>query len=276
MLYFGARGMMGLTVTIYGPVKALHDGHYGNWVPNPAAMAATLIAQMRDDEGRILIAGFADDVRPLKPAEQESISHLPPIEDQLKREFGIGRTEGDESLPASFMRPSLNIRGIRSGQVGEAAANAIPIDAMISIDFRLVPDQTPPRVRAKFETFLQSKGWTIVANEPDLPTRLAHPRILQLKWESGYPAYRTDMSTPIARAVIAAASKAAQNPVAVLPMMGASVPMHLFGDIFKVPVIGLPIVNHDNNQHAANENLRLQNLWEGIETYATMMTDLSW
>ena len=59
-------------------------------------------------------------------------------------------------------------------------------------------------------------------------------------------------------------------------MMGASVPIHLFADIFKVPVIGLPIVNHDNNQHAADENQRLQNLWDGIETYATMMASLSW
>jgi acetylornithine deacetylase/succinyl-diaminopimelate desuccinylase-like protein len=59
-------------------------------------------------------------------------------------------------------------------------------------------------------------------------------------------------------------------------MMGASVPIYLFADIFKVPVIGLPIVNHDNNQHAANENQRLQNLWDGIEIYAAMLAGLSW
>jgi acetylornithine deacetylase/succinyl-diaminopimelate desuccinylase-like protein len=276
MIYFGARGTTGLTVTIYGPIKALHDGHYGNWVANPAAMAATLIAQMRDEEGRILIPGFADLVRPLTLLELEAIRNVPPIEEQLKREFGIGRTEGDEQLPSSLMRPALNIRGIRSGQVGEAAANAIPIDAVISIDFRLVPDQTPQSVRASVERFLRDKGWTLVADEPDLATRLAHGRIARLEWEPGYPGLRSDMSTPAARAVIAAASKAAQGPVAVLPMMGASVPIYLFADVFKVPVIGLPIVNHDNNQHAANENLRLQNLWDGIETYAAMLANLSW
>jgi acetylornithine deacetylase/succinyl-diaminopimelate desuccinylase-like protein len=59
-------------------------------------------------------------------------------------------------------------------------------------------------------------------------------------------------------------------------MMGGSVPIYLFADIFKVPVIGLPIVNHDNNQHAANENLRLENLWDGIDTYASMMATLRW
>jgi acetylornithine deacetylase/succinyl-diaminopimelate desuccinylase-like protein len=276
MLYFGARGIVGVQATLYGPTRALHDGHYGNWVPNPAAMAATLIAQLRDDEGRILIPGFADDVRALTPAEQAAIAQLPAVEDALKQEFGIGRSEGNEGLPASLMRPALNVRGIRSGQVGAAAANAIPIDAIVAIDFRLVPDQTPQTVRARLESFLQSKGWTIVEQEPDLAMRLAHARIVRLEWESGYPAFRSDMSTPVAKAVIAAASKAAQHPVAVLPMMGASVPIHVFADIFKVPVIGLPIVNHDNNQHAANENQKLQNLWDGIDTYAAMMASLRW
>jgi acetylornithine deacetylase/succinyl-diaminopimelate desuccinylase-like protein len=276
MLYFGARGSLGLEMTIYGPIRALHDGHYGNWAPNPATMAATLIAQMRDDEGRILIPGFADDVRPLTAAEKAAMSELPPVEDALKQQFEIGRSEGDEGLTASTMRPALNIRGIRSGQVGAVAANAIPTDAVISIDFRLVPDQTPRSIQAKFEGFLKEKGWTIVTDEPNEATRLMRPRIVRLQWESGYPGFRSDMSSPIAGAVIAAATKAAQKPVAVLPMMGASVPIYLFADIFQVPVIGLPIVNHDNNQHAANENQRLQNLWDGIETYAAMMTELRW
>jgi acetylornithine deacetylase/succinyl-diaminopimelate desuccinylase-like protein len=174
------------------------------------------------------------------------------------------------------MRPAFNIRGIRSGQVGEAAANAIPTDAEISIDFRLVPDQTPESVRAAVERFLTDKGWTIVGEEPDLATRLAHGHIARLQWEPGYPAFRSDMSTPAAKAVVATAREAAQGPVAVVPMMGASVPIYLFADVFKVPVIGLPIVNHDNNQHAANENQRLQNLWDGIETYAAMLAALNW
>jgi acetylornithine deacetylase/succinyl-diaminopimelate desuccinylase-like protein len=84
------------------------------------------------------------------------------------------------------------------------------------------------------------------------------------------------MSIPAARAVVTAARKAAQGPVAVMPMMGASVPIYLFADVFKVPVIGLPIVNHDNSQHAANENQRLQNLWDGIDTYAVMLAELTW
>jgi len=276
MIYFGARGVIGLEATIYGPIRALHDGHYGNWVPNPAAMAATLIAQMRDENGRILIPGFADGVRALTPDEQIAIRDLPAIDDALKREFGIGRSESNENLASSIMRPAVNIRGIRAGQVGESAATAIPTTAMISFDFRLVPDQSPAAVRAAVERFFQASGWTIVANEPDLATRLATPRLVRLQWEAGYPGFRTDMSAPTGKAVIAAASKATAVPLVVLPMMGASVPLYLFAEILQAPVIGLPIVNHDNSQHAANENLRLRNLWDGIDTYAAMLAELRW
>jgi acetylornithine deacetylase/succinyl-diaminopimelate desuccinylase-like protein len=276
LVYFGARGIMQVEATIYGPMRALHDGHYGNWVPNPAAMAATLLAQMRDDNGRILIPGFSDGVRAISTEEETALNNLPPVGDVLKKEFGIGRTEGSEELPASIMRPAFNIRGVRSGSVGEAAANAIPTTATISLDFRLVPDQVPAAVRAAVEHFLTARGWTLVADDPDLATRLAHPRIMKLKWDAGYPALRSDMSSPAAKAVIAAATQAAGAPVVVLPMAGGSVPLYMFADVFSAPIICLPIVNHDNNQHAANENLRLQNLWDGINTYAALMAGLNW
>jgi acetylornithine deacetylase/succinyl-diaminopimelate desuccinylase-like protein len=276
MLYFGARGIMTLEATVYGPVRALHDGHYGNWVPNPAVMAANLIAQMRDDEGRILIPGFSDGVRALTQDEQLAIRNLPVIDDELKHEFGIGRSEGGETLAMSLMRPALNVRGLRAGQVGESAANAIPTTAVIAFDFRLVPDQSPAAVRAAVERFLEARGWTVIAGEPDLATRLKSPRLVRLVWDAGYPALREDLSTPVAKAVIAAANQAASAPVLVLPMMGASVPLHVFAAALELPVIGLPIVNHDNNQHAANENLRLRNLWDGIQTYAAMMAELHW
>jgi len=223
-----------------------------------------------------LIPGFADDVRPLNAAEKAAIARLPLVEDNLKQEFGIGRTEGSEGLTASTMRPALNIRGIRSGQVGAEAANAIPVDATVSVDFRLVPDETPERIRAKLESFLKTKGWTVVTTPPDTAARLAHPRIIWLKWGGGYPALRSDMTSPAAKGVIAAAQKAAGGPVTILPMMGASVPIYLFDDQFHVPVIGLPITNHDNNQHAANENLRLRNLWDAVNLYAAMMAQLNW
>ena len=99
---------------------------------------------------------------------------------------------------------------------------------------------------------------------------------MRLQWEAGYPAFRADLSAPAGKAVIAAASKATSATVVVLPMMGSSVPLYVFAEVLQAPVIGLPIFNHDNSQHAANENLRLRNLWDGIDTYAAMLAELRW
>ncbi|WP_380877502.1 peptidase M20 [Sphingomonas sp. DBB INV C78] len=275
-VYFGARGMIGFDAMIYGPVRPVHDGHYGNWVPNPAALAASLIAEMRGEDGAIRIPGIAEKVRPLTEGERAAVAALPPVEAGLRKELEIGRSEASDGLTASTLRPALNIRGIRSGQVGAAANNAIPVDAEISIDFRLVPDLTPADVQRSTEDFLTAKGWTIVREAPDAAMRQAHPKIIKIEWEPGYPGLRTDMNLPVSRAVLKAVERSSGKPALSLPMMGGSVPIYLFEDVLKAPVIGLPIVNHDNSQHAPNENLRLQNLWDGIETYAALMADLDW
>lgn len=275
-LYFGARGVLGLNATIYGPFRPLHDGHYGNWVPNPAAMAARLIADMRDEDGTILIPGFTDTARVPGAIDQAALAALPKVEDDLIAAFGIGRSEGADGLATSLMRPTLNVRGLAAGAVGSGANSAIPAEASFSIDFRLVPDQTVEGVKASVETFLSEKGWSVVREAPDLVTRLERPRLIRLEWEPGYPGFRTDIGLPVSQAVIAAAGRAAGRPVAVLPMMGGSVPLHIFDAALRTPLIGLPIANHDNSQHAPNENLRLKNLWDGIELYAAMIGGLDW
>lgn len=275
-LYFGVRGVLGFDATIYGPIHPLHDGHYGNWVPNPAAMAARLIADMRDEDGTILIPGINDPVRSPTGTELAAIQALPPVEDALIEQFQLGRSEGSEGLTLSTQRPSLNISGIASGAVGAAAVNAIPAEARFAADFRLVPDQTVDGVKAAVEAFLDARGWTVVRETPDREMRLAHPRIIKLDWSPGYAALRTDMGLPVSQAVIAAAGKAAGRPVALIPMVGGSVPLTIFDAALKTPLIGLPIANHDDDQHAPNENLRLQNLWDGIDLYAAMIGGLDW
>ena len=205
-----------------------------------------------------------------------AIAALPPVEAGLKREYGLGRTEGGEGLTASTLRPAINVRGFRSGKVGAEATGAIPTEAQVSFDLRLVPGQSPEVVRRSVEAFLTTKDWTIVSDTPDVAMRLAHPRLIRLEWQLGYGAFRTDMDLSVSRAVIAAATRAAGRKVVVLPLLGGSDPLIIFDRVLKTPLIGLPIVNHDDSQHAPNENLRLQNLWDGIETYASMMADLYW
>ncbi len=274
-VFFGARGVAGLELTAYGPLRPLHSGHYGNWAPNPAVELVQLLASLRDEEGRILIPGFYDDVRPLTAPEQAAVAAMPPVEAGLVEELALGRTEGKGArLEARLMDPALNLRGLRSAEVGEGAANAIPTEAQASIDFRLVPDQTPQRVKERVEAFLRDKGWFVTAEAPDAATRKAHPKVLRAVWSLDYPGARTDVGLPVSKAVVTVVERAVGAPVVRVPMLGGSVPMALFVDALKKPVIGIPIVNHDNNQHGINENLRLQNLWDGIEVFAEIIADL--
>ncbi|MGH9457626.1 MAG: M20/M25/M40 family metallo-hydrolase [Thermoanaerobaculia bacterium] len=269
---FGVRGVVGLEMTVYGPARALHSGHYGNWAPNPAAMLANLLASMRDADGRVLIDGFYDAVRPLGEAERRALAAIPPVDDALRHDLALGASEaGNAPLVERLMLPALNVRGVRSGGVGAEARNAIPTEARASIDFRLVPDLTPERVRELVEAHARAEGYHIVHEPPDVATRRAHPRVVLLEWEHGYPALRTPMDLAIAREVVAAIEEARREDVVEVPHLGGSLPLYLFEEILGVPLIVTPIVNHDNNQHAPNENLRIQNLWDGIDAMAAVM-----
>ena len=274
-VFFGARGTTGLELTVYGPNRGLHSGHYGNWAPNPIVRLTHLIDAMRDESGKILIPGFEDDVRPLSEAERRAIAAVPRVDEELEREYGFAAPEGGgESLVALLHRPAFNVRGIAAGHVGAQAANVIVAEATASIDFRLVPDETPASVRKKVEAFVERQGYAIVRDAPDAETRRARGKIARLDWEGGYPPARTSMDIPFSRAVIAAAERAAGTEVVKMPILGGSIPMYLFQGGGRTPVVGVPIANHDNNQHAANENLRLRNLWDGIELYATLFAEL--
>ena len=272
---FGVRGSYGVEVTVYGPSRALHSGHYGNWAPNPASTIASLLASMRDADGKILIAGFLDDVKPMTDADRRAIDGVPNNDADLRHALTLGATEGGGArLAERIMLPAVNIRGIRAGQVGELASNTIHTEARASIDFRLVPAQTPERIRELVESHVKAQGYYIVYAEPTADERRSNARVIRLEWENGYPALRTDMDLPVSRAVISAVEGAVGGPVIRVPILGGSLPMALFQETLGVPLIIVPIVNHDNNQHAANENLRIRNLWDGIEVMAGIMTGL--
>ena len=271
-LVFGARGVVDAELTVYGPVKGLHDGHYGNWVPNPIIRLTHLLDSMRDESGRILIAHFYDDVKPSSAAEEEAIARMPPVEADLKREFSIASTESD-NLNESLMRPALNVRGIQSGHIGAMASNTIQTEATASLDFRLVPAETPESIKKLVEQHIESQGYTIVRTTPDAAMRLAHPRIAKLTWGAGYPPARTPLDLPLSKQIATIMKTAGHDPVRV-PTLGGSIPMYLFQQPTNTPVLILPIANHDDNQHAANENIRLQNLWDGIEVYVALFVGL--
>lgn len=269
---FGVRGTTDVEMTVYGPAHALHSGHYGNWAPNPISLLASLLASMRAPDGHILIAKYYDDVRPLSLSERRALAFLPKPDSALRQSLALGATEANDArLAQRIMLPALNFRGFQSGAVGAAAANAIPTEARASIDFRLVPNETPAHIRELVEAHVKSQGFFIVHDSADRATRLAHAKVIRLDWSPGYAAQRTSLDLPISQAVARLVTAGESQPPLIIPAMGGSLPMSEFEAVLHRPLINLPTVNYDNNQHAANENTRLANLWSAIELFGVIM-----
>jgi len=271
-LVFGVRGVTSMQITVYGPEHGLHSGHYGNWAPNPALLLSQLLASMKDADGNVLVEGYLDQADPLSEADREALATVPDVDRALMDEFGLARTEGTGSLAERLLLPSLNITGLASAKVGREARNVIPPTATASLDLRLVRGCKPEVMQELVEAHIRKQGYFIVREDPDHATRLAHPRITKVTRGRGYPAARTSMDDPIVRPLVAAAERAAGEPVILMPSLGGSLPLYLFNEILEKPVVIVPIANHDDNQHAADENLRLANLWYGIDLWAAVLT----
>ncbi|MDX1632717.1 MAG: M20/M25/M40 family metallo-hydrolase [Thermoanaerobaculia bacterium] len=268
-LVFGVRGYTGLDLTVYGATRYLHSGHYGNWAPNPALELAHLLAELKDPEGRVKVGGFYESTRAPGPAERRALDALPEVDSDLRRELGLSRTEGDGgSLAERLLLPSLNIRGMESGKVGDAARNVIPPTATASLDIRLVKGNDPARMLDRVEDHLRRQGYRILRDEPTLAQRLEHPKLVRVDRREGYPAARTPMDTPFSGWVVKVTRSAVEDPLVLLPTLGGSLPLYLFDRILGQPLVVVPIANHDDNQHAPDENLRLANLWYGIDLMA--------
>jgi acetylornithine deacetylase/succinyl-diaminopimelate desuccinylase-like protein len=202
---------------------------------------------------------------------------MPPVENDLKRALGLGRTIGPARLADGYLEPTLNVRAIHAGDDGPQASNAIATAANAALDFRLAPGETPAHTRALLEDYLVQQGWFIVRSDPDLKTRLAHAKIVKVLWEEGGAiATKTPLDLPAGKAVVASIGRTVGYRPIELPLVGASSGMADIVGQLRAPMVGVSIANYDDNQHARNENLRLGNLWDGIEVYAGLLADLQW
>jgi len=183
----------------------------------------------------------------------------------------ISEEQTGKTLAESILLPSLNINGIQSANTGKLASNIIPSTATASLDLRLVLGNDAKRQQQKLADHIRSKGYFITDKEPTDQERAAHSKIVKLILSDGYNAQRTSMDLPIAQKLIAAVQSTTKEPVVLMPSIGGSLPLFVFEKYLKAKTISVPVANHDNNQHAENENLRLQNLWNGIETLAAIM-----
>ena len=170
------------------------------------------------------------------------------------------------------MNPAIIIKGFEAGGTGERSRNIILPTATASLNLRLVPDQTPDEARAALEAHFRSQGFHVVYDEPTLAERRAHDKVLRVDWRGGYPAFRSSLDSPAARALAALLTEIDGEPPLLTPTMGGSLPIYLFERALDMPIVILPVANHDNNQHGRDENLRIQNLYDAIAAYAAVIT----
>ena len=268
---FGARGISTVDITVYGPRGELHSGHYGNWAPNPAMMLVQLLASMKDQSGRVLVDHFYDGIEPFSETEKRAVAEAPDVDADLMREFWLGSTENaPRKLAELITLPSLNIRGMASSRVGNQASNVIPATATVTIDMRLVKGMDPRQTADRLIDHVRKQGFFVVDQEPSADVRRAHPKVALIVRRNAENPHRVSMDLPISQEVIRTV-ESARGPAVKIPTSGGTGP-DVAEHVLGMTEIGIPIGNHDNNQHSYNENLRLQNLWDGIELMAALLT----
>jgi acetylornithine deacetylase/succinyl-diaminopimelate desuccinylase-like protein len=262
---FGARGIATLTLTTYGAYTPQHSGHYGNYLPNPALRMAQLLASMKSDDGKVLIPGFYDGVN-LDAKTKQKLKEVPDNLAEMKAKLGIKTPDKvGETYQEALTFPSLNIRGLKSGEVGPLAATIIPDKAIAEIDIRIVAATDPVKLIKNVKDFILSKGYYLVENDPTPEERAKHDKIIRIATRPGYGAFNTELNGSVGMWLENAIVKTTNKTVIKLPTMGGSVPISPFVTKLGVTAVIVPTVNADNNQHSANENLRLGNYFDGIK-----------
>jgi acetylornithine deacetylase/succinyl-diaminopimelate desuccinylase-like protein len=273
-LVFGVRGSKTLDMTTYGANRPLHSGHYGNWAPNPIMQLAYLLTSMRDESGRILIDGYYDDVAPVNDMERSAIAAMPDITEALKNELAINTPEGGGTrLEELVTLPALNVRGITAGGVGSLGRNIILSNATASLNIRLVANQQPEGVEELIEAHISGQGFHIVYEDPTDEILRNNEKVIKLDWRGrGSPGLRTPMDDAMSQRLVRL-MQSVTNDLILTPSMGGSLPLDSFATRMETPIIVLPLANHDNNQHAENENIRLQNMWDAMSIYGVILAN---
>lgn len=269
---FGARGIATLTLTTYGAYTPQHSGHYGNYLPNPALRMAQLLASMKSDDGKVLVPGFYDGVK-LDAKTKQKLKEIPDNLAEMNAKLGIKTADkvGD-TYQEALTYPSLNIRGLKSGEVGALAATIIPDKAVAEIDIRIVAATDPKKLIQNVKDFIVSKGYFIVENDPIPAERAKYDKIIKVGTRPGYGAFNTELNGSVGIWLENALAKTTKKTIIKLPTMGGSVPISPFVTKLGVTAVIVPTVNADNNQHSANENLRLGNYFEGIKTMMGLLS----
>lgn len=266
-LIFGCRGITSLSLTTYGPFKPQHSGHYGNYAPNPGFQLAQLLATMKDSEGRVTIPGYYDGVS-MDETTLEILKSVPDKDTEIAERLQFKSHEKVGGFyQESLQYPSLNIRGLGSGWIGENVRTIIPESATAELDLRLVPETDGNRQKKLVKSHIAKEGYHVIDHMPSKEERMAHDKIVTVREGSVTDAFRTDMDSPYGQFLHQVLKETFQREVVRIRIMGGTVPIAPFINELKVPAFVVPMVNQDNNQHSPNENLKIGQLAYGIKAF---------
>ena len=251
----GLRGMSYVEVEVTGPNRDLHSGVYGGGVANPINVLSKMIASLQDDDNRILVEGFYDNVEELSAIDREMMAKTPFNQNDYNKAIGIKKEQGEKgysTIERTSIRPTLDVNGMWGGYIGEGAKTVLPAKAFAKISMRLVPNQTPDEITEKF-----TKHFNKIAPESVTVKVTPHHGGTPVVVSTDSDEYR-------------AASKAMQATYGKEPIPsrgGGSIPIvALFNQELKVDSILMGFGLDSDGLHSPNEHYGLFNYFKGIET----------
>jgi acetylornithine deacetylase/succinyl-diaminopimelate desuccinylase-like protein len=252
-----------MQIDLVGPNKDLHSGSFGGTVHNPIQALTEIIASLHDKDGRVTIPGFYKDVRPLSKKERDAYKKLPWSDKKYAKELGVKQLYGEKgftTLERVWARPTLECNGIWGGFTGEGAKTVLPSKASAKISMRLVPDQKSVKVAALFEKHIKK----IAPKSVSVSVRNLH----------GGEAAITPIDSPGVRAAVAALEKGfGKKPL--YQREGGSIPIVVqFKELLGIDTVLLGFGLPDENAHAPNEFINLNNFFGGIKTSVHFMNEL--
>ncbi|MCC7370310.1 MAG: M20/M25/M40 family metallo-hydrolase [Chloroflexi bacterium] len=257
----GVRGVLSIELEAHGTHRDYHSGHGGNLIPNPAWELVHLLASMRAADGRILIEGFEDDVRPVGKAERDAVNALPMDIPAYLEEHGIPQLAPHGETPffdRIMFHPTVNINGFSSGYSGQGMKTIIPAKAVVKMDLRLVVDQRADDIYEKVVRHVQKHA----------------PNVTVRRGGSMEPS-RTPVDDPYVQVVARAVERTLGERPLIFPASGGSLPDYAFTRDLGLPLVKVPYANADEANHAPNENLELSRFYGSIKIAATVYEELA-
>ncbi|HUF77729.1 MAG TPA: dipeptidase [Thermoanaerobaculia bacterium] len=263
-LIYGLKGLCYMELKVTGPDKDLHSGTFGGGVTNPLNALAHILSRLWDAEtGKVLVPGFYDDVRPLADWEREEFAALPFDEAAYAAGLGLSETFGEAGYSTRervWARPTCDVNGIFGGYQGKGAKTVIPSWGGAKVSMRLVPDQKPKDIAAKFTDYVRQvapRGVTVEVSD----LHGAQPTLLETK------------GPEVEAAMDAMAAVWGARPV--LVREGGSIPIvSTFAEVLGVPILMMGFGLPDDGLHSPNERFKIENFYRGIQSVAVFLDRL--